>query len=112
MEEQRNKKESFTKRRALGMARTKNLKPVVPSDNLDAQDVLVVIELFEPFGAGSSGQAGLDVHFPQAPYCKIPLQDASAHKRLVPLWLIESPHQRPNLYHKHSIINGYKLRRF
>jgi hypothetical protein len=43
-----------------------DLEPVVAADELDAEYVLVVVELLEPLGAGGRRQAGLDVDIAKA----------------------------------------------
>ena len=70
---------------------------MVSSDDPDAEDVLIVVEVLQPLEAGGRGEPGFYIHLPQAPDADAPLHDASADKGLVLLRLIESPNQRPHL---------------
>ena len=75
---------------------------VVAADKLDREDVLVVVQLLKPLGAGCRRQAGLDVDLPHAADHEVaPAHHAAADERLVPLRLVEAPHQRPNLQTRH-----------
>lgn len=75
-----------------------DLEAVVAADELDAEYVLVVVELLEPLGAGCRRQAGLDVDLAEAADLElVPAHDAAADERLVPLRLVEAPHQLPHL---------------
>lgn len=71
---------------------------MVAADELDTEDVLFVVQLLEPLGAGGRRQASLDVDLPQAADLEVAAaHDAAADERLVPLRLVEAPHQRPYL---------------
>ena len=75
-----------------------DLEAVVAADELDAEYVLVVVELLEPLGAGGRRQAGPDVDLAEAADLElVPDHDAAADERLVPLRLVEAPHQLPHL---------------
>jgi hypothetical protein len=75
-----------------------DLEAVVPADELDAEYVQVVVELLEALGAGRHRQAGLDVDVAQAAHLElVPAHDAVPDEWLVPLRLVEPPHQLPHL---------------
>jgi hypothetical protein len=71
---------------------------VVATDELDAEEVLVVVKALEALGAGGGREAGLDVDVAQAPDLELPTpHHAARDERLVLLRLVEAPHQRPHL---------------
>jgi hypothetical protein len=75
-----------------------DLEAVVPADELDAEYVQVVVELLEALGAGRRRQAGIDVDVAQAAHLElVPAHDAVPDEWLVPLRLVEPPHQLPHL---------------
>lgn len=70
-----------------------NPEPVIASNKLDTEDMLVVIQLLEPLGASCGRQAGLDVDLPHAADLEVATaHHAAADERLVPLRLVEAPH--------------------
>lgn len=79
---------------------------MVAADELDAEDVLVVVEQLEPLRAGGRREAGLDVDLAHAADLEVAAaHDAAADERLVPLRLVEAPHQRPHLQQQQRSIN-------
>ena len=74
------------------------VKPVVTTNDPDAKNAFVIIELFEPLGTGGSRKARLNVDFSEGANTKAPsLHDTPAHKGFILLWLIKSSNQRPHL---------------
>lgn len=77
--------------------RSTHLKPVISSNNFDAENVFVVVEMLQPLKASGRREPGFDVDLPQASNANTSLHNASANKRLVLLRLIEPPNKRPHL---------------
>lgn len=66
---------------------------MITADDLDAEDVLLVVEDFQSLRAGCGRQPRFDVNFSNAADRQIALHHASADEGLVLVWLVESPHQ-------------------
>lgn len=79
-----------------------HLKAVIPTDNLDTQEALVVIQFLQTLGAGRCREPGFYIDLPHAANLEVPiLNHTSADKWLVLLWLVKPPHQGPHLHVPH-----------
>lgn len=85
------------RRKEEGRTNLTHPKPVVAAEDLDAEDVLVVVEKLQSLGAGGRREAGFHIDFSNAPDPEISAYHAPAYEGFVPLRLVESPHQRPHL---------------
>lgn len=77
-------------------------QPVITTNNPDSKDMLLIIKQFQPFGASGGWKPRLHIHLSETSNIKVTLHGAFAYKGFVTLWLIETPHQRPNLTKENS----------
>lgn len=74
-----------------------NLKPVITTKDSDTKNVFIIVQELQPLRASGSREARSNVYLSNTADANITFHHTPADKRLVLLWLIESPHQRPNL---------------
>lgn len=70
---------------------------MIAADDFDAEDMLFVVKKLQSFGTGGCRKTRLNIDFSETPNLYTSMHNASTYEGLVPLRLIESSHQRPNL---------------
>lgn len=80
------------KQRTNRMLKRTYLEPVIPTNNSDAKNVLLIIKKFQPLGACCGRKPRFNIYFSDAANSKVFCHLAPANKGLVLLGLIKSPH--------------------
>lgn len=70
---------------------------MITANKFDAKNMVVIVKQLQHLGAGCCRKSWFHIHLSYASNLHITINPASAHKRLVLFWLIESPNQWPNL---------------
>lgn len=75
---------------------------MISANNPHAKDVPVIIKEFQSLCTRCGRKPRFHINFSESPDFKVSLQNTSANKRFVSLWLIKPPYQRPYLEMKNS----------